>query len=75
MSLFKLNGDTAGQHVNPKKCKFYSGALSASKSEISLYLGFAPGEFPFNYLDVPIFKSKPNEICLRPIVNKIKMKL
>jgi hypothetical protein len=37
MSLFKLYGVTAGQHVDPQKCIFYFDTFSASKIQEILF--------------------------------------
>jgi len=74
MSLFKLYGDAAGQHVDPQM-QILLRCFVIRKSKKSVIFGFAPDEFPFNYLGVPIFKGNSKAIYLRHIVDKLKVKL
>lgn len=52
--LFDEYGKASGQFLSLNKCKFYTGAISASKSiRIANTLGFSAGSFPFIYVGVP----------------------
>ena len=73
MKLFEAYGNYSGQMVNSQKSKFYSGALSLSR--IHTITGFNHGRLPFTYLGIPLFKGKPKSRHLRPVVDRIHLKL
>jgi len=76
MKLFELYGQYSGQVVNAAKRKFYSGAISLSRAQtITSITGFSHGTIPFTYLGIPLLIGKPKAIHLRPLVDKIQMKL
>jgi hypothetical protein len=76
MHLFDLYGQYSGQLVNAQKSKFYSGALSLSRTHtIASITGFSHGQLPFMYLGILLFKGKPKAVHLRPIVDRIQRKL
>lgn len=76
INFFKEYGDISGQLLGLDKCKFYSSALTPSRSAaISQILGFGPGVFPFFYLSIPFFKGKPRVVHLKPIADRIRAKL
>lgn len=76
MDLFDDYGVYSGQLVNAAKSKFYSGSLPLSRiSVIASITGFSHGCLPFTYLGIPLFKGKPRTLHLRPIYDKIKVKI
>jgi len=76
MHLFKLYGQYSGQMINASKSKFYTGAISLSRTHtIASITGFRHGSVPFTYLGILLFKGKPKAIHLRPVVDRIKHKL
>jgi hypothetical protein len=76
MKLFEDYGKYSGQVVNAQKSKFYSGALTLFRIHtITSITGFRHGSLPFSYLGILLFKGKPKSIHLRPVVDKIQIKL
>jgi hypothetical protein len=66
----------SGQIISPAKSTIYVGSISYSRLlSIAGKLGFNIGSLPFIYLGVPIFKGKPKAIHLKPIADKVKVKL
>ena len=76
MKLFEDYGNYSGQMVNANKSKFYSGALTLSRAHtITSITGFSQGSLPFNYRGILLFKGKPKALHLRPVVDRIQVKL
>jgi len=76
MDLFEDYGNYSGQFVNASKSKFYAGYLPLSRINIITSLtGFSQGCLPFSYLGILLFKGRPRTTHLRPIFDKIKVKI
>jgi len=74
--LFITYANASGQQINPSKSTIYAGSISTGRLNYLVNnLGFQAGEFPFNYLGVPIFKGKPKKSHLQGIADRIKIKL
>jgi hypothetical protein len=76
LELFDRYAACSGQCINPAKSTIFGGSISKTRLlNISGKLGFGIGSLPFIYLGVPIFKGKPKARFLKPIVDKVKVKL
>jgi ribonuclease HI len=74
--LFSRYALASGQVVNARKSTIFAGGISNARlQQISQFIGFNIGSFPFTYLGIPIFKGKPKKAYLQPIADKIKAKL
>jgi hypothetical protein len=74
--LFIRYALVSGQVVNASKSTIFSGGISQARlAQISQFIGFNIGTFPFMYLGIPIFKGKPRVAYLQPVADKIKAKL
>jgi hypothetical protein len=76
LELFDRYAACSGQCINPAKSTIFGGSISQTRLlNIAGKLGFGIGSLPFIYLGVPIFKGKPKARFLKPIVDKVKVKL
>lgn len=76
MHLLEGYGNYSGQLINAQKSKFYTGSIPLSKiNAICSLTGFSQGCIPLNYLGILLFKGKPKSIYLKPIVDKIQLRL
>ena len=76
LKIFNDYSEVFGQIINNCKSRFYSGAMTTSRSQmIAGMLGFSAGTIPFTYLGCPIFKGKPKGIYFQSIIDRIKVKL
>ncbi|KAG4395297.1 hypothetical protein GLYMA_20G195450v4 [Glycine max] len=76
ISLLEDYGKTFGQVINKDKSQFYHGGVPIRRvDQIANLLGFKASVTPFDYLAVPIFKGKPTKSLLKPIADRIKLKL
>lgn len=76
VKLFVDSGEYSGQIIDNGKSKFYTSSLSMSRqAPIASLTGFCYGILPFVYLGVPLFKDKPKALYLKPIFDKISVKL
>ncbi|KAH1191633.1 putative ribonuclease H protein [Glycine max] len=74
--LMEDYGKTFGQVINKDKSQFYHGGVPIRRvDQIANLLGFKASVTPFDYLAVPIFKGKPTKSLLKPIADRIKLKL
>lgn len=74
--LFQRYALNSGQCVNPSKSTIFAGSFNSTRLNlIADKLGFGIGSLPFIYLGVPIFKGKPKSCHLRPIADRVRLKL
>ncbi|MCI28434.1 RNA-directed DNA polymerase (Reverse transcriptase), partial [Trifolium medium] len=74
--LFQRYALNSGQFVSPSKSTVFAGSISSTRlHSIAVKLGFGIGSLPFLYLGVPIFKGKPKTRYLRPVADRVRLKL
>lgn len=76
LGMFYNYANIPGQKSNPSKSFFYVGSISTTKINLMAQkLGFAISDSTFTCLRVPIFRGKPKNKHLKPIVYSIKNKI
>ena len=76
LHIFDSYAAVLGQLINNNKSRFYSGAMTTTRSQmIAGLLCFSEANIPFTYLGCPVFKGKPKCIYFQAITDKIKVKL